>query len=206
MVLNVSRSLFMRATLKPGSKSRGTMAFGMRSSALLPPLLALTTSYTIIGSSPAFTPSASPSIIASPLTQAIMLLMALMMFPAPTGPTWKMFGPIAQHGPRALEWRRVAADHDGERGRARATDAAAHGRLEEVHAARLRLRLDLPRRRGQHAAEINEDRAGPVAGHQAARIKIACLAVGRRRERRQHNLGLIDDVVRRARALGAGVE
>ncbi len=34
----------MSATLKPGSKSRGISARGMRSIALLPPLLALTTS------------------------------------------------------------------------------------------------------------------------------------------------------------------
>ena len=44
MVLNVSRSLFISRTLKPGSNLRGTSAVGMRSSALLPPLLAFTTS------------------------------------------------------------------------------------------------------------------------------------------------------------------
>src|SRR5436190_1582 len=34
--------------------------------------------------------------MATPLTQAIMLLMAFTMLPAPTGPTWKMLGPIAR--------------------------------------------------------------------------------------------------------------
>ena len=33
-------------------------------------------------------PSASPSIIASELTLAIMLLIAFTVLPAPTGPTW----------------------------------------------------------------------------------------------------------------------
>src|SRR6266540_3578875 len=55
-----------------------------------------------MGSSPAFTPSARPSIMASPLTQAIMLLIAFAVFPAPTGPTWKMFGPMA----RSTGWAR----------------------------------------------------------------------------------------------------
>ena len=44
MVWKVSRSLFISVTLKPGSKSRGIRARGMRSIALLPPLLAFTTS------------------------------------------------------------------------------------------------------------------------------------------------------------------
>ena len=49
----------------------------------------------VIGSRPAFTPTAKPSIIAHEFTEAIMLLMAFTVLPAPAGPTWKMFGPMA---------------------------------------------------------------------------------------------------------------
>ena len=39
--------------------------------------------------------------MAHEFTDAIMLLIAFTVLPAPTGPTWKMFGPIARSTGRA---------------------------------------------------------------------------------------------------------
>mgnify|MGYP003694333455 CR=1 FL=1 len=86
-----------------------------------------------------------------------MLLIAFTVLPAPTGPTWKMFGPMARSTGRTRSSTAgspptmIASVR-----RARAAHPAAHRRLEEVHAARLRPRLDLARRRRQHAAEVDE--------------------------------------------------
>src|SRR4029453_15470540 len=114
-----------------------------------------------IGSSPAFTPSTRPSIMASEFTQAIMLLIAFAVLPAPTGPTLKMFGPIERSpgpgGPRVWGGPPAPARR---RGRLRPAPPAAHRRLQEVHAARLGPRLDLAGCRGQHAAQIDQDGVG----------------------------------------------
>src|SRR2546423_676877 len=103
MVLNVSRSLFMRNTLKPGAKLRGTMAVGMRSSAAL-------------------------------------------------GGT----------------------------------------------------RLDCPGRRGQHAAEVDEDRPRLRALDEAARVEIERLHVRRRRQAGHHDLCPLEHFLSRAGLLRAG--
>jgi hypothetical protein len=87
-----------------------------------------------------------------------MLLIAFTVLPAPTGPTWKMFGPMARSTGVARCSGSASPPTMIASVAARApAHAAAHRRLEEEHAAALRARLDLARRGGQHAAE---DRSG----------------------------------------------
>src|SRR2546430_2110498 len=95
------------------------------------------------------------------LTQAIMLLIALTVLPAPTGPTLKVFRPRPpEHGPGPLRASRTPTPQARGRGRAAAAHTAADRRFEEAHASRRGARLDLAGRGGQDAAEIDEDRPG----------------------------------------------
>ena len=138
MVWKVSRSLFISATLKPGSKSRGIRARGMRSRPCCRRCSPSPLRRSSSGRAPPSRRGRSPSIIAALFTHAIMLLMAFTVLPAPDRPHVEdVRAHRAQHRPRLLERRRVAAHHDGQRGRARPGDAAADRRLQEVHAPRL---------------------------------------------------------------------
>src|SRR6185437_4115963 len=97
-----------------------------------------------MGSRPAFTPSTKPSIMVAELTQAIMLLIAFTVLPAPAGPTWKTFGPIALSTGSARVSAALSPPTMMASVAARAPVTPPHRGLQEVHAPRLGPGLDLP--------------------------------------------------------------
>ena len=90
-----------------------------------------------------------------------------------------------EHGAHALEDRRVAADHDGQRPLLRADHAAAHRRVDEVDAVCGEPRRAMRARRRRVAGRaVDERRAAFQAGEQTVGSVEQRLDVGRRRRSR----------------------
>src|SRR5213076_275187 len=77
---------------------------------------------------------------------------------------------------------------------------------QEVHAAVAGARLDLARRGGQHAAQVDQDGPGLGALHEAARVEVERLDVRRGGQTREHDLGALDHLARGGRPLSAGLD
>ena len=133
------------------------------------PVPPLTHSTSRSGSSPARMPIASASAAAARFVADSMLLIVFAASPSPgRSPTWTSdVAELGEQRPGALDERGRAAEHDRQRARLGAGDAAADRRVEQRGAALGGGLGERLRRRRARARHLEPERAVAQAGEQA---------------------------------------
>ena len=100
--------------------------------------------------------------------------------------------------PHAVEHRRIAAGHDGQRGVDGALLTAGNGRIKKMNAFFAKLFSDMPRRIGRNGRAIDQHRTGRQALNQAILAERNAFDVGTRGDHREHQLAATPQFGRRS--------
>ena len=108
-----------------------------------------------------------------------------------------------ERGPRFLDVRRVAPDHDRERSVRRARHAPGHRRVDEAHAFPPQRLRHATRHPGIDRRHVDAELPGRGTLQHAALAEVHALDVRRRRQHRHDEVGTACSLSRRARRLRA---